>query len=74
MMAWHFMSSLNFSEKKRIGKKLIMSSAMDLLLVRINPCPAESGYTLTLQTVWIQISWFLKKPTDLDLHCLPLNM
>ena len=22
------------------------------------------------QTVQIQISWLLKKPTDLDLHCL----
>ena len=22
------------------------------------------------QTVQIQISWFLQKPTDLDLHCL----
>ena len=31
----------------------------------INPCPAEPGYTLPLQTVQIQISWLLKKPTDL---------
>ena len=28
----------------------------------VNPCPAEPGYTL------------LKKPTDLDLHCLPSSM
>ena len=39
-----------------------------------NPSPAEPRYTLPLQTVWIQISWLLKKPTDLDLHCLILNM
>ena len=39
-----------------------------------NPCPAEPGYTLPLQTVKIQISWLLKKPTDLDLHCLPLSI
>ena len=39
----------------------------------INPCPAELGYTLPLQTMYIQISWLLKllkKPTDLDPHCL----
>ena len=40
----------------------------------INPCPAEPGYTLPLQTMWIQISWLLKKPTDLDLHCLSFSM
>ena len=40
-----------------------------------NPCPAEPRYTLPLQTVQIRISWLLKKkPTDLDLHCLPLYM
>ena len=32
----------------------------------INPCPAEPGYTHPLQA--------LKKPTDLDLHCLSLSM
>ena len=45
-----------------------------LLFAMINPCPAEPRYTLPLQTVWNQISWLLKKPTDLDLHCLPLSM
>ena len=25
---------------------------------------------LALKTVWILISWLLKKPADLDLHCL----
>ena len=48
-----------------------MRKSEDLL---INRCPAEPGYTLPLQTVYIQISWLLKKPTDLDLHCLPLSM
>ena len=41
-----------------------------LILFLLNPCPAEPGYTLPLQTVQIQISWLLQKPTDLDLHCL----
>ena len=40
----------------------------------ISPCVTEPGYTLTLHTVKIQISWVLKKPTDLDLHCLPFSM
>ena len=35
-----------------------------------NPSPAEPGYVLPLQIVKIQISWLLKKPADLDLHCL----
>ena len=39
-----------------------------------NPCPAEPGCTLYLQTVQVQISWHLQKPTDLDLHCLLLSM
>ena len=39
-----------------------------------NPCPAEPGYSLHLQTVYIQISWLLKKPTDLDLNCLSFGM
>ena len=42
--------------------------------MQVNPCPAEPGYTLPLQTMYIQISWLLKKPTDLDLHCLHLSM
>ena len=42
--------------------------------ISINPCPAEPRYTLPLQTVKIQISWLLKKPIDLDLHCLLLSM
>ena len=39
----------------------------------VNPCPAEPEYVLSLQTVSIQISW-LRKPTDLDLNCLPFNI
>ena len=39
----------------------------------LNPCPAEPGYTLPLQTVQIQISWLLKKQIDLNLHCLPCH-
>ena len=39
-----------------------------------NPSPTEPAYSLLLQTVQIRISWFLQKPTDLDLHCLPLSM
>ena len=39
-------------------------------IIFVNPCPAEPGYALPLQTMQIQIGWLLK-PTDLDLHCLP---
>ena len=39
-----------------------------------NPCHAEAGYTMPLQTVQIQISWLLQKPTDLGRHCLPLSL
>ena len=42
--------------------------------IYISPCPAEHGYTLPLQTVKIQISWLLQKPSDLDLHSLSLNI
>ena len=38
-----------------------------LFTLRFNPGPAEPRYNLPLQTV-------LKKPTDLDLHCLPSSM
>ena len=39
----------------------------------INPSPAKPRYALPLQIVQNQISWLLKKPTDLDLHCLSLS-
>ena len=41
---------------------------------KVNPAPAELGYTRPLQTVQIQISWLLKKPTELDLHCLQFSI
>ena len=41
---------------------------------KFNCGPAEPRYTKPMQTVTIQISWLLKKPTDLDLHCLLLRM
>ena len=43
------------------------------------PISSQSDYLMQVvdinsltewQTVQIQISWLLKKPTDLDLHCL----
>ena len=55
----------------KLEKATWRSSAMILI---VNPEPAESGYALPLQTVKIQISWLLKKPTDLDLQCLLLSM
>ena len=39
-----------------------------------NPSPTEPEYALSLQTVQLQVSWLLKKQTDLDLHCLSLSM
>ena len=60
-----------FSLKNK--KKREMSSATNGAL-RINPCPAEPGHVLLLKTVLIKISWLLQKPTDLNLHCLSLNM
>ena len=43
-------------------------------MIPINSGPAEPRYALPLQTVQIQISWILKKPTDLDLHCLSFSI
>ena len=40
----------------------------------INPSPADLGYALHWQTVYIQISWLLQKPTDLDLPCLQYSI
>ena len=42
-----------------------MVKGQSIMGVDVNPCPA---YTLLLQTMQIQISWLLKKPTDLDLQ------
>ena len=49
-------------------------SAVTCNNIKINPGPAETGYALPLQAVYIKISWLLQKPTDLDLHCLSLSM
>ena len=47
-------------------------------LLSLNPCPAEPGYILPLQSVdpdqLAFLKKLLKKPTDLDLHCLSLSM
>ena len=53
-------------------------SAADMIItlrvtLNVNPCPVEPGYVLPLQTVKIQISWLLMKPTDLNLHCLSFS-
>ena len=52
----------------------LLGNANSSPLTFIDPSPAELGYSLPLQTVYIQSSWLLKKPTALDLHCLPLSM
>ena len=51
-----------------------MAFVLSNLSLFVNPSPAEPGYALSLHAVQIQISWLLKKPTDLDLHCLQLSM
>ena len=58
----------------RGGNSVKMVSSPFWKAVYLNLSPAEPGYTLPLQTVQIQISWLLKKPTDLELHCLSLSM
>ena len=59
------------------GQVRILNNLRTLQIVNnnyVNHCPAEPGYTLPLQTLLIQISWLLQKPTDLDLHCLSLSI
>ena len=51
-----------------------ISFSFPFKIMKVNPCPAEPGYTLPLQIMKIQISWLLKKPTDLDLHCFLLSI
>ena len=67
-----------FSEKnkKNISKcrllkilPRVLSVKIELTLVLLNP-----DIPCLLNTVKIQISWLLQKPTDLDLHCSPLSM
>ena len=60
----------------KITKNISVCDGLLKILPRglsVNPSPAEPRYALPLQTVQIQISWLLKKPTDLDLHCLPFS-
>ena len=46
-MNWHALFSL-----KNKNKYFKVSSAVDVIgALRVNPCPAEPGYTLPLQTV-----------------------
>ena len=39
----------------------------------VNPVPAGPGYALPVQTVNPDQLASLKKPTDLDLHCLTVS-
>ena len=63
-----------FSGKNKKNITNLYSAELAKRVVKINPCPAEPRYTLPWQTVYIQISWLLKKPNALDLYCLPLSM
>ena len=60
--------------KQEVTKVVYLDRNGEKITKCINLCPAEPGYTLPLQTVKIQVSWLLKKPTDLDLHCLPFSI
>ena len=57
----------NFPLKNWVGIQMVSQNT-------INLCPAEPRYTLPLQTVYMQISWLLKKPADLDLHSLSFSV
>ena len=69
---WYNLFTFN-SQYKLVDHQVVWSSLIHISLY-LNPCPAEPRYTMPSQTVLIQISWLLKKPNDLDLHCLPLSM
>ena len=71
--SWSEIRKANCCGHADTSQKLLKSRNFVHHIVRINPCPAEPGYTLLLQTVLIQIGWLLKKPTDLDLHCLSFS-
>ena len=70
--AWNVKSCF-LGKKKKINIDLASAEFVQRV-VMINPSPAEPRYALALQTVKTQITWLLKKPTDLDLHCLTLSM
>ena len=67
-LSWNTWNMHSLITAKNMQCDLVMPNSL------FNPCPAKPGYTLPLQTVLIQISWLLKKPTDLDLHCLSFSM
>ena len=69
MFSWNYYTKVALGSKEHTNKRLKIGGPSF-----INPCPADTGYTLPLQTVYIQISWLWKKPTDLDLHCLSLSI
>ena len=66
---WSALVQMHFVRKGGVQNFTLIAICRDF-----NPCPAEPGYALSLQTMQIQISWLLKKPTDLDLHCLPFSI
>ena len=71
-LVWAFAVSIGLEGTFLHGAVQVTAIVSNCMIV--NPCPAEPRYALQLQTVWIQISWLLRKPTDLDLHCLSLSM
>ena len=62
---------------KSLGFRYVFELSVKPHAIRIAgyyPDLAQSGYTLSLQTVQTMISWHLQKPTDLALHCLALRL
>ena len=49
----------------KLPRILLIFSQLDYLIQVV-----DTNSNTDWQTVQIQISWLLKKPTDLDLHCL----
>ena len=54
--------------KLRCHKPLLIVSQIDFLIYVV-----DTNSHTKWQTVQIQISWLLQKPTDLDLHCLQMQ-
>ena len=46
---------------------------IEYIIFLINSCPAEPGYTLSLQTVQIQFSWLLNSAGQ-ELICIKLRI
>ena len=70
----HIRNGIGNSETKSLKPWIRVFLFTHASFAVLSPCPAQPGYVLPLQTVQIQISWLLKKSTDLELHCLPLSM